>query len=82
MLKQFGICLLTASFLSGCMTYDPYTDEEKVSKSTSGAVIGAVAGAVIGVATSSKKDRAKGALIGAAAGGAMALKKFMDGRKK
>lgn len=71
MLKKFGICLLTASFLSGCMTYDPYTDEEKVSKSTSGAVIGAVAGAVIGVATSSKKDRAKGALIGAAAGGAI-----------
>lgn len=53
------------------MTYDPYTGEEEVSKSTSGAVIGAVAGAVIGIATSSKKDRAKGALIGAAAGGAI-----------
>ncbi len=71
MLKKYAICLVTASMLSGCMTYDPYTDEEKVSKSTSGAVIGAVAGAVIGAATSSKKDRAKGALIGATAGGAI-----------
>ena len=71
MLKKYAVCLITVSVLSGCMTYDPYTDEEKVSKSTSGAAIGAVAGAVIGVATSSKKDRAKGALIGAAAGGAI-----------
>tara|TARA_R110002072_G_scaffold89737_9_gene201039 strand:+ start:23704 stop:24366 length:663 start_codon:yes stop_codon:yes gene_type:complete len=71
MLKKYAICLVTASILSGCMTYDPYTDEEKVSKATSGAAIGAVAGAIIGVATSSKKDRAKGALIGAAAGGAI-----------
>ena len=59
------------TLISGCMTYDPYTGEEKVSSATSGAVIGAVAGAAIGAATSSKKDRAKGALIGAAAGGAV-----------
>lgn len=71
MLKHYAVCLITASVLSGCMTYDPYTGEEQVSKSTSGAVIGAVAGAVIGAATSSKKDRGKGALIGAAAGGAI-----------
>ncbi|MFT6903615.1 MAG: outer membrane protein OmpA-like peptidoglycan-associated protein [Oleiphilaceae bacterium] len=71
MLKKYAVCLVTASVLSGCMTYDPYTGEEEVSKSTSGAVIGAVAGAIIGVATSSKSDRAKGALIGAAAGGAI-----------
>lgn len=71
MYKKFAISLVTASVLTGCMTYDPYTGEEKVSKSTSGAAIGAVAGAVIGAATSSKSDRAKGALIGAAAGGAI-----------
>jgi outer membrane protein OmpA-like peptidoglycan-associated protein len=71
MLKKYAVCLVTATVLSGCMTYDPYTGEEEVSKSTSGAVIGAVAGAIIGVATSSKKDRAKGALIGATAGGAI-----------
>ncbi|MDX5299806.1 MAG: glycine zipper domain-containing protein, partial [Gammaproteobacteria bacterium] len=56
--------------LSGCMTYDPYTGEQKTSNATVGTAIGAVAGAAIGAATSSKKDRAKGALIGAAAGGA------------
>lgn len=56
--------------LNGCMTYDPYTGEEKVSNATKGSVIGAIGGAAIGAATSSKKDRGKGALIGAAAGGA------------
>ncbi|ROU02116.1 glycine zipper 2TM domain-containing protein [Marinobacter sp. R17] len=56
--------------LNGCMTYDPYTGEEKVSNATKGSVIGAVTGAAIGAATSSKSDRGKGALIGAAAGGA------------
>ena len=71
MLKKYAVCLVTASVLSGCMTYDPYTGEEKVSSATTGAVIGAVAGAAIGVASSSKKDRGKGALIGAAAGGAL-----------
>lgn len=57
--------------LSGCMTYDPYTGEEKVSKATSGSIIGAVGGAAIGAATSSKSDRGKGALIGAAGGAAI-----------
>lgn len=71
MLKKIALIVATTSFVSGCMTYDPYTGEEKVSSATSGAVIGAVAGAAIGAATSSKKDRAKGALIGAAAGGAV-----------
>ena len=59
------------SLISGCMTYDPYTGEEEVSKSTTGAIAGAVTGALIGVATSSKSDRGKGALIGAVAGGAI-----------
>lgn len=71
MIKHYVVAVVTAAVLSGCMTYDPYTGEEEVSKATTGAVIGAVAGAVIGAATSSKKDRAKGALIGAAAGGAV-----------
>ena len=67
-----GLSIAIVSVLaSGCMTYDPYTGEEKVSNATTGAAIGAVAGAAIGAATSSKKDRGKGALIGAAAGGAM-----------
>ncbi|MFT5718693.1 MAG: outer membrane protein OmpA-like peptidoglycan-associated protein [Oleiphilaceae bacterium] len=59
------------SLTSGCMTYDPYTGEQEVSSSTTGAIAGAVAGALIGVATSSKSDRGKGALIGAIGGGAI-----------
>lgn len=71
-LKGLGVSIICAGVLSsGCMTYDPYTGEEKASNATSGAVIGALAGAAIGAATSSKKDRGKGALIGAAAGGAV-----------
>ncbi len=68
--KSFSLIMVSA-LVSGCMTYDPYTGEEKVSSATTGAAIGAVAGAAIGAATSSKKDRGKGALIGAAAGGAL-----------
>lgn len=71
MFKKITLFAAAATLFSGCMTYDPYTGEEKVSSATSGAVIGAVAGAAIGAATSSKKDRGKGALIGAAAGGAI-----------
>lgn len=70
MMKKSLIAAGLTLALSGCMTYDPYTGEQKVSNATTGTAIGAVAGAAIGAATSSKKDRAKGALIGAAAGGA------------
>ncbi len=64
----FAVATVT---LSGCMTYDPYTGEEKTSNATTGSIIGAIGGAAIGAATSSKKDRAKGALIGAAGGAAI-----------
>ena len=57
--------------LGGCMTYDPYTGEEKTSNATMGSVIGAIGGAAVGAATSSKSDRGKGALIGAASGAAI-----------
>ena len=57
--------------LSGCMTYDPYTGEEKTSNATKGSIIGAIGGAAIGAATSSSSDRGKGALIGAAGGAAV-----------
>ena len=46
--------------LSGCMTYDPYTGEEKTSNATKGSIIGAIGGAAIGAATSSSSDRGKG----------------------
>lgn len=56
--------VMTSLVFAGCTT-DPYTGEQKVSKTA----IGAAAGAVLGAAVSSKKDRKKGALIGAAVGG-------------
>lgn len=62
---------VTGVLLSGCMTYDPYTGEEKTSNATKGAGIGAVTGAIIGAATSSDKDRDKGILTGAVAGAAI-----------
>lgn len=67
-LLAFAVATVT---LNGCMTYDPYTGEEKTSNATTGSIIGAIGGAAIGAATSSKKDRAKGALIGAAGGAAI-----------
>ncbi|MDO6442633.1 OmpA family protein [Marinobacter sp. 2_MG-2023] len=57
--------------LAGCMTYDPYTGEQKTSDATKGSIIGAIGGAAVGAATSSKSDRGKGALIGAASGAAV-----------
>ena len=53
--------------VAGCTSQDPYTGEEKVSKTTKGAGIGAAAGAVLGAAVSDD-DRGKGAAIGAAVG--------------
>jgi outer membrane protein OmpA-like peptidoglycan-associated protein len=52
-------------WLSACVT-DPYTGEQKVSKTATGAVIGGAAGAAIGAATGG--DRGERAAIGAAAG--------------
>src|SRR5690554_2804489 len=36
--------------MSGCMTYDPYTGEEKTSNATKGSIIGALGGAAMGAA--------------------------------
>ncbi len=67
------ILLVAASIalLSGCVTTDPYTGEEKTSNTAKGAGIGAVTGAVIGAATSSRGDRDRAILQGAAAGAAI-----------
>ncbi len=71
-MKKTLIAFSVAAFgLTGCMTYDPYTGEQKTSSATKGSVIGAIGGAAVGVATSSKSDRGKGALIGAASGAAV-----------
>ena len=71
-MKKTILAFAVATFgLGGCMTYDPYTGEEKTSNATKGSIIGAIGGAAIGAATSSKSDRGKGALIGAASGAAI-----------
>ncbi|MDY6797871.1 MAG: OmpA family protein [Pseudomonadota bacterium] len=66
-----AVSMVAALGLGGCMTYDPYTGEEKTSSATKGSIIGAIGGAAVGAATSSKSDRGKGALIGAASGAAV-----------
>lgn len=55
--------------LHGCMTYDPYSGEQKTSNATKGSIIGAIGGAAVGAAANGG-NRGKGALIGAAAGAA------------
>ncbi|HAU18631.1 MAG TPA: hypothetical protein DCS72_09875 [Marinobacter adhaerens] len=71
-MKKMILVFMVATFgLGGCMTYDPYTGEEKTSNATKGSIIGAIGGAAIGAATPSKSDRGKGALIGAASGAAI-----------
>lgn len=60
--------------LTGCMTYDPYTDEKQVSKATTGAAIGAgiaAVGAAIINRDDSSRDRNQRVLAAAAAGGAI-----------
>lgn len=71
-MKKLFVAIAVATLgLGGCMTYDPYTGEEKTSSATKGSIIGAIGGAAVGAATSSKSDRGKGALIGAASGAAI-----------
>ena len=76
MIRQFIFVIGTSLFINSCMTYDPYTDEKKVSDSTKGAVIGALAGAALGNQVRGNRhtrDNAMiaGALLGAGVGGAI-----------
>lgn len=72
-----------ASLLAGCMTYDPYTGEKEVSKTTKGAAIGAAIGALGAYIDNRDVDRRqrterilKTAGVGAIAGGAVG--NYMD----
>lgn len=72
-----------AVLLAGCMTYDPYTGEKEVSKTTKGATIGAgiaAIGAYIDNRDSDRRQRTerilKSAGVGAIAGGAVG--NYMD----
>lgn len=70
MKKMILASLIAAYTLTGCMTYDPYTGQKKVSDSTTGGIIGALAGAAVGAAAAHGKNHVRGALLGAAIGGA------------
>jgi outer membrane protein OmpA-like peptidoglycan-associated protein len=72
-MKKSAYSLLATAFcLNSCMTYDPYTDEQKVSDSTKGAIIGGVAGAVLGNQVKGSRHVRNNAQIAGATIGALA----------
>jgi outer membrane protein OmpA-like peptidoglycan-associated protein len=65
-----GVAIAMAVATVGCQTTDPYTGEQKTSKTTMGAGMGAVGGAIAGAIISGKrKNVLLGAGLGALAGG-------------
>ena len=66
-----GLVIAVAVSLAGCQTTDPYTGEQKISKTTIGAGVGAAGGAIIGAIAGNRKGALIGAGIGALAGGAV-----------
>ncbi len=80
---MLALGIAAATLLAGCMTYDPYTGEKEVSKTTKGAAIGAgiaALGAYIDNRDSDRRQRTerilKSAGVGAVAGGAVG--NYMD----
>jgi outer membrane protein OmpA-like peptidoglycan-associated protein len=72
LIMKYLIALLLSVSIVGCTTTDPYTGEQKTSRTVKGAGIGVLAGAVLGAATGdNKKDRRDRALKGAVLGGAI-----------
>jgi len=69
-MKKLLLCMLAIIMvisLPGCMTQNPYTGEQEVSRATIGTGLGAVGGALVGTLVGGRH----GTLIGAAAGGAL-----------
>ena len=67
----FAAALLAVSALSSCVTENPYTGEQQVSRTTTGAGLGAAGGAILGAIIGNNVgdgDAGRGALIGAAIG--------------
>lgn len=80
-LRVLTVAILIGFAASGCMTYDPYTGDKEVSKTTKGAAAGAAAGVIVGILSGNdSKQRKKKALVlggvGALAGGAVG--NYMD----
>ena len=68
--RSAALALGASVLLTSCMTYDPYTGEKQVSKTTKGAAVGAGVGAVIGLITGdSSSERKRRAIQLGAAGG-------------
>ncbi|NKI34696.1 OmpA family protein [Wenzhouxiangella sp. XN79A] len=72
------LSLSLAALLVGCATTDPYTGEERMSRTGSGTAVGAAAGAVIGAISGG--DRLERAAIGAGIGAltGAAVGNYMD----
>lgn len=82
-IHALALGLAVSTTLAGCMTYDPYTGDKEVSKTTKGAAIGAgiaALGAYIDNRDSDRRQRTerilKAAGVGAVAGGAVG--NYMD----
>ncbi len=73
MYKKIAVALVGGAFLAGCTTTDPYTGEQRVSRTAGGAALGAGIGAGLGLLAggSDRKNALIGAGIGALAGGAI-----------
>lgn len=83
MWKSIVAIVCAAIFVSGCQTRDPYTDDEKTSHATRGAVIGGLAGAGIGALTN-RHQAGRNALIGAGIGAlaGAAIGNYMDDEER
>ena len=70
--RLLAAALAAAFSLSSCVTENPYTGEQQISKTTAGALGGAAGGALLGAVIGNNVgdgDAGRGALIGAALGG-------------
>lgn len=68
--RSAALALGASVLLTSCMTYDPYTGEKEVSKTTKGAAIGAGVGVAVGLITGdSSSERKRRAIQLGAAGG-------------
>ncbi|MEC9054963.1 MAG: OmpA family protein [Verrucomicrobiota bacterium] len=70
--QLLAVASVAAFSLSSCVTENPYTGEQQMSKTTSGALGGAAGGAILGAIIGNNVgdgDAGRGALIGAALGG-------------
>ena len=79
--QGIAMLLIGGTLVTGCMTSDPYTGEQGVSKTTQGAAIGAAAGVAVGLITGdSSAERKKRALLLGTAGGLAggAVGNYMD----